>query len=188
MMRPVIYRMELAMSNLDLTMLVLPLVFMVHEYEEIIMFEPWLRSNREELRRRFPRFAQFFERSGYFDYSTSTFAIGTAHEFLLVAVISTLAVWQGVYAWWFAAFSAHFVHLIIHFIQWIVYRKYVPVIVSTILSLPYCLYALSEFIHASLLSPSQICLWGLIGIVGMVLSVCSAFFIMAKVHRTSSRM
>ena len=98
MMRPIIYRMELAMSNLDLTMLVLPLVFMVHEYEEIIMFEPWLRSNREELRRRFPRFAQFFERSGYFDYSTSTFAIGTAHEFLLVAVISTLAVWQGVYA------------------------------------------------------------------------------------------
>jgi hypothetical protein len=182
--------MELAMSNLDLTMLVLPLVFMVHEYEEIIMFEPWLRSNREELRRRFPRFAQFFERSGYFDYSTSTFAIGTAHEFLLVAIISTLAVWQGVYAWWFAAFSAHFVHLIIHFIQWIVYRKYVPVIVSTILSLslPYCLPALSEFIHASLLSPSQICLWGLIGIVGMVLSVCSASFIMAKVHRTSSRM
>ena len=54
MMRPIIYRMELAMSNLDLTMLVLPLVFMVHEYEEIIMFEPWLRSNREELRRRFP--------------------------------------------------------------------------------------------------------------------------------------
>ena len=112
---------------------------------------------------------------------------GLGRKLIRVAIL-VIFVWQGVYAWWFAAFSAHFVHLIIHFIQWIVYRKYVPVIVSTILSLPYCLYALSEFIHASLLSPSQICLWGLIGIVGMVLSVCSAFFIMAKVHRTSSRM
>ena len=35
-------------------MILLPLVFIVHEYEEIIMFRRWIDRNREELRKRFP--------------------------------------------------------------------------------------------------------------------------------------
>ena len=39
------------MMRLELKML-LPVVFMVHEYEEIIMFRHWLDRNRDELKRR----------------------------------------------------------------------------------------------------------------------------------------
>ena len=33
-------------------MMLLPVVFMVHEYEEIMMFRRWIDRNREELRKR----------------------------------------------------------------------------------------------------------------------------------------
>ena len=59
-------------------------VFMIHEYEEIIMFRRWIDRNRGELRKRFPKIESFFTRHGALDYSTSTFAVGTAHEFILV--------------------------------------------------------------------------------------------------------
>ena len=36
------------MRDIELPML-LPIVFMIHEYEETIMFRRWLNGNREEL-------------------------------------------------------------------------------------------------------------------------------------------
>ena len=39
------------MTRINLIMMLLPFVFMVHEYEEIIMFRRWIDRNREELRK-----------------------------------------------------------------------------------------------------------------------------------------
>ena len=72
------------MTKLETIVLLLPIVFMIHEYEEIIMFQNWLGNNRNELKRRFPKFEQFLAHRGHFDYSTATFAVGTAHEFILI--------------------------------------------------------------------------------------------------------
>lgn len=47
------------MTKLETIVLLLPIVFMIHEYEEIIMFQNWLGNNRNELKRRFPKFEQF---------------------------------------------------------------------------------------------------------------------------------
>lgn len=43
------------MTKLETIVLLLPIVFMIHEYEEIIMFQNWLGNNRNELKRRFPK-------------------------------------------------------------------------------------------------------------------------------------
>lgn len=69
------------MTKLELIMILLPIVFMIHEYEEIIMFKHWLGNNRNELKRRFPKFEQFLASRGHFDYSTPTFAIGLLTSF-----------------------------------------------------------------------------------------------------------
>ena len=171
------------MTKINLIMLLLPFVFMVHEYEEIIMFRHWIDRNREELRKRFPKIESFFTRRGLFNYSTSTFAIGTVHEFILISVVSFCSVWTVEYQWWFAALTGYSVHLLIHILQWIVYRKYVPVIITSILTLPYCIYAFTEFLKITVLSFSQMVLWATIGIVLTVLSLFSAFFCMGKFQR-----
>ena len=171
------------MTRINLIMMLLPFVFMVHEYEEIIMFRRWIDRNREELRKLFPKIESFFTRRGVFDYSTSIFAIGTAHEFILISVVSFCSVWTGEYQWWFAALAGYSVHLLIHIVQWIVYRKYVPVIITSLLTLPYCIYAFAEFSKITVLSSFQMILWAVIGIVLTVLSLFSAFFCMGKFQR-----
>ena len=175
------------MMKLELIMLLLPVVFMLHEYEEIIMFRHWLDRNRDELKRRFPRFEQFLAHRGHFDYSTATFAIGTAHEFILVSLISFCAVWLDAYQWWFAAFAGYSIHLIVHLAQWAIYRKYIPVIITTILTLPYCVYAFGEFAKASILSPLQMLSWTVIGIGFTTLSLLSAFFLMSKFQQCQNK-
>ena len=114
------------MTKLETIVLLLPIVFMIHEYEEIIMFQNWLGNNRNELKRRFPKFEQFLAHRGHFDYSTATFAVGTAHEFILISAISFFSIWLDAYQWWFAAFAGYSVHLIVHLAQWAIYRKYIP--------------------------------------------------------------
>ena len=145
------------MTNLELVTMLLPVVFMVHEYEEIIMFRRWIYRNREELRKRFPKVESFFTRRGVFNYSTSTFAVGTAHEFILISVVSFCSIWTGEYQWWFAALIGYSVHLFI--------------------------YAFAEYSKVIVLSLSQMVLWAAIGIVLTVLSLCSAFFCMDKFQR-----
>ena len=171
------------MTRINLIMMLLPFVFMVHEYEEIIMFRRWIDRNREELRKRFPKIESFFTRRGVFDYSTSIFTVGTAHEFILISVVSFYSVWIGEYQWWFAALTGYSVHLLMHIVQWIVYRKYVPVIITSLLTLPYCIYSFAEFSKTTVLSFSQMVLWAAIGIVLTILSLFSAFFFMDRFQR-----
>ena len=87
------------------------------------------------------------------------------------------------YQWWFAALAGYSVHLLIHIVQWIVYRKYVPVIITSLLTLPYCIYAFAEFSKITVLSSFQMVLWAVIGIVLTVLSLFSTFFCMGKFQR-----
>ena len=171
------------MTKINLIIMLFLVVFMIHEYEEIIMFRRWIDRNREELRERFPKIESFFTRHGAFDYSTSTFAVGTAHEFILVSVVSFYSVWTGQYQLWFAALTGYSVHLLMHIVQWIVYRKYVPVIITSLLTLPYCIYSFVEFSKVTVLSFSQMVLWAVIGIVLTILSVFSAFFFMDRFQR-----
>lgn len=168
------------MSTLLFWMTLLPVVFMLHDFEEIIMFRPWLRRNRHELKARFPRFEAFLTRRGLFDYSTSAFAVAVCHEFLLLSVVSYGALLTESYGWWFAAFMAFFLHLFVHVGQWIVYRKYVPVIVTSVLSLPYGFYTFGLFIEAAWLSVPEMIGWSVVGLVAMALSFPAAFFWASK--------
>jgi Protein of unknown function with HXXEE motif len=118
-----------------------PSVFMLHEFEEIIGFRPWWERNRAELLNRFPRTGQRLRRL-YDPLSTSAFAFAVAEEFVLVSVLTFLSVRFG----WTALFAglviAYLIHLGVHIGQWLVWRRYAPMIVTSLLTAPYALYVL----------------------------------------------
>lgn len=60
------------MTKINLIIMLFPVVFMIHEYEEIIMFRHWIDRNRKEMRKRFPKVESFF-------YSTRTFRLFHFH-------------------------------------------------------------------------------------------------------------
>lgn len=127
--------------KLDTSMWLLLVVFMFHEFEEIMMMKPWIDKNTGELQKRFPTMANrllpHFE-----NLSTSSLALIIGVEFLMFSVLIFLAAEHELYALWTSILLVFFFHIIFHILSFVVYRKYVPVIVTSLLSAPYCLYAL----------------------------------------------
>ena len=127
--------------KLDTMMWLLLVIFMFHEFEEIIMMKPWITMNINNLRQRFPVFAPWllphFER-----ISAPSIALIVAVEFLMVSVLIYVAVEFELYALWTSFLLIFTFHLVFHITSFILYRKYVPVIVTSIITIPYCLYAL----------------------------------------------
>ncbi|MDO4695187.1 HXXEE domain-containing protein [Porphyromonas sp.] len=171
------------MKSLEFLMMILPVIFMLHDFEEIIMFENWLAKNRIKLKTRFPKIEKFIEKQGLFKFSTSTFAVGVLHEFILLSGVSLTATCFGAHGLWFAAFMAYFVHLFVHLGQWIAYRGYIPVIITTILTLPYCIYTFIVFWKNAALSILQMTLWGGIGVVIMIVTFPISFLLMSKFNQ-----
>ena len=47
------------MTEINILIALLPIIFMIHDFEEIIMFKPWLTKNSTEIKRRFPKLDAF---------------------------------------------------------------------------------------------------------------------------------
>jgi len=162
--------------DMKLLVALLPIVFMLHDFEEIIMFKPWLEKNRAEVRRRFPRIDKVL-RQHHDRLSTSAYAVIVMHEFCIIALITYVSLYADAYHWWFGAFAAFSLHLLVHIVQWLVYGKYVPVIVTSFLALPYCLYTFTVFLNVTVMTPGQMLLWAAIGVVLTIVSFVPAFYL-----------
>lgn len=170
------------MVNIENLMLLLPVIFMIHEYEEIIRFKGWLDQNRMVLQQRFPSLYHFLLRNKVFEYSTETFAIGTALNFLLISLVTIISLSLGAYHLWFVALIGHTLHLTVHILQWLIYRRYIPVIFTSLITLPYCAYAGIAFVTLHGISALDWVIYISIGFLAMLLSFTFAFLVMKKVN------
>jgi len=150
------------MEKYSLIIWLLPIVFMIHDFEEIIFFKPWMSKNKDYLAEKFPkmskRFLPLME-----NLSTSAFALAVAEEFLLLSLITVGSVLFDNYFLWLAAFMGFFVHLLVHLGQWIILKRYIPAIWTTFFALIYCVYALYKIISNNIFQISEIVLWTIIG-------------------------
>ena len=140
----------------------LPIIFMLHDFEEIIFFKSWINKNRDYLTKKFPKIAtRFLPRLG--NLSTPAFALAVAEEFILLSLITLGSVLFDNYFLWLAAFMGFFVHLLIHLGQWLVFKRYIPAIGTTFLALIYCIYTFYEIITTHIFQTSEIVLWTVVG-------------------------
>ena len=102
--------------DIKLLAALLPVVFMLHDFEEIIIFKPWLEKNRDELKRRFPRIDKTLSKN-HDHLSTSAYAVAVLHEFFIITVITYFSLYFGSYHWWFGAFAAFSLHLVVHLLE-----------------------------------------------------------------------
>jgi amino acid transporter len=135
---------------------------MIHDFEEIIFFKSWISRNRNYLTQKFPKISKRFL-ALFGNLSTPAFALAAAEEFVLLSLITVGSVLFHNYLLWLAAFMGFFVHLLVHLIQWIILKRYIPAIWTTFLALIYCIYSLYEIISNSVFQISEIVLWTIIG-------------------------
>ena len=123
----------------DTILWLLPIIFMLHDFEEIIMTKPWLTRNAGRLRQKYPRIAARLL-PHFSGLSTSAFALAVAEEFVLLSVLTLFAAEYKLYALWAGVTIGFFLHLLAHAVQFLALRCYVPVILT---SLPAGMYSLA---------------------------------------------
>jgi hypothetical protein len=119
-------------------MMMFPVVFMFHDFEELCFLESWIRGNADYLRNTFIG-KNWLKLEGY---TTSAMGIGIMMMFWFVSATSILSVIFSLYALFAAAMIVFLMHNVFHIVQPIVLRRYVPAMGSSIITLPYPLYAL----------------------------------------------
>ena len=151
------------MDNFSTIVWLLPIVFMIHDFEEIIFFKSWISKNKDYLAENFPKIAnRFLPRLG--NMSTAGFALAVAEEFVLLSLITVVSALVGNYVLWLAAFMGFFVHLLIHIAQWFIFKRYIPAIFTSFFALVYCIYTLYVIVSNEIFQFSEIALCTIIGL------------------------
>ena len=113
--------------------LLLPIIFIFHDMEELVGFGWFFRKN-PWLYERFPKVMK-----NYKDFTNEGFALGVYEEFIPFFGVSLLAYYfpgKILYALWFGIFISLVAHFFIHIGHSIYIRKYIPCVITSLISLP----------------------------------------------------
>jgi len=156
------------MNDIKVIVWLFPILFIFHDFEEIIMMQPWIKRNRQVLSERFPKLLRRL--LPHFDkITTSSFALGIAEEFILICLVSVVSFLTGNYGIWMGLFIAFTIHLVIHCVQALALKKYIPALATSLLCLPACYYIIINTV--SLFSISSLVCYSLLGFLVMVLNL-----------------
>ena len=104
------------MSALSVLYLVLslPIVFILHDAEEVIVQHRWMLAHRESLALRFPKLSPVIEHLS--KIGTKAFAIAATEELIVIVIATCYVLIDGIFSTqiWSALFLAFSIHLFIH--------------------------------------------------------------------------
>lgn len=129
--------------SLDLIVWISVALFLVHEFEEIVCIRPWLARHQDDPRAPGQVFWSFR------NVSTSVIAAMIFEEyviFVLVAFAVVIAEQPAVFAGLMIPYT---LHLVSHIAEAIRLRMRTPSVLSSVLTLPWYLYAIVELIWQS---------------------------------------
>ncbi|MEC3606220.1 HXXEE domain-containing protein [Bacillus glycinifermentans] len=124
------------MDKMQLISWLLPVLFILHDFEEMVMVEAWRNRYQSKLKqlKRVP-----FGHS----VTTASFVCAVLEEFILGVVVTIISIYFNQYIVWFGFFFAFTVHFLVHIVLWLTFKHYVPGIWTAIFMLPFCCYLLT---------------------------------------------
>ncbi|GAA0180942.1 HXXEE domain-containing protein [Clostridium sediminicola] len=156
------------MNDIKIMVWLFPILFIFHDFEELIFMQLWISKNRLYLCEKFPKVSK--KLLPHFDnITTSSFAFGVAEEFILISIITVVSFITNWYNLWIGLFIAFALHLVIHCFQTLIVRKYVPAIVTSIICLPICIYIIKNIIPIFPLG--TVVLYAIFGFIIMVVNL-----------------
>ncbi|MFD2617844.1 HXXEE domain-containing protein [Terrilactibacillus laevilacticus] len=144
-------------------------VFIIHDFEEIIVVEKWLNKNEKRILSVLPkRFHGYFNR--VFPRHTAGFSVAVLVEYIGILFMVFLALWGQEYEWSIVGIlsvvSILFLHSFTHLAQAIVLKGYTPgVLTAIILLIPFCIYFFSYVLQMGLINWMMILISVPVGVV-----------------------
>mgnify|MGYP000963931264 CR=1 FL=1 len=164
-----------------------PIAFMLHDFEELIGFEPWLKHHGADVRAKLEKIlpAVLLPRiDAVLGKSTAQFAVPIALIFLLTAVASFVAVEFQSYGFFLAASAAFTLHGLMHIGQAITMRRYVPALATSMLIvLPYGALLYPRLVADGIVTWPGLLLYGLIGILAILPIILGMHWLGEKLMR-----
>lgn len=123
------------MESMNFLVWLLPVIFMIHDFEEIIMAEVWDKRFHDRIMTKFPKRRPFGLGVNY-AWQTPTLSIAVAIEFVLFSLISFFSVACQNYLLWMSAYLGFLLHLVfIHILASVWFKGYVPGVVTSVILL-----------------------------------------------------
>ena len=116
----------------------LPILFILHDFEEMIFMPLWKKRYRQKL--------VTFKKSFFGSVTQgSAFAVGVLEEFVILLFISGLCQMTHNTVLYFSFVIAYTSHFMIHYIMCLQFRGYVPGVVTVTLELPIVLMIIFHY-------------------------------------------
>lgn len=123
----------------------LPLVFLFHDIEEIAKRKRWARIHADRIGGMYPNMRPVLIHLR--DMSNRSFCIIVAEELLLILLAVLCAIYGPSMAPLFALTWGFSIHLVVHIIQALAVKGYVPGLTTSVLLLPYVGIAVADLLQ-----------------------------------------
>ena len=118
--------------------LLFPSIFMLHEFEEILLFPKFMRRN--------PKLQQQFLASAFTPFRFNAIV---CQEFILLLIVLGLSIYFESFDIYITVIIAYIYHVIGHIFQSIFLRQYVPGVLSGIITASYCACRIYDAVSAN---------------------------------------
>ena len=124
--------------DLNSFFLLFPSIFMLHEFEEILLFPRFMRRN--------PKLQQQFLGAAFTPFRFNAIV---CQEFILLLNILGLSIYFESFNIYITVIIAYIYHVIGHIFQSIFLRQYIPGVLSGIITSGYCTYQIYDVVSAN---------------------------------------
>ena len=124
--------------DLNSFFLLFPSIFILHELEEILLFPRFMRRN--------PKLQQQFLAAAFTPFRFNAIV---CQEFILLLIILGLSIYFESFDFYITVIIAYVYHVIVHIIQSIFLRQYVPGVLSGIITGGYCTYQIYDAVSTN---------------------------------------
>lgn len=133
-------------------------VFLLHDLEEIIYVESWIKRNRNHVIGKVPsKISKRLDKM--FNITSGQFAVAVLLEFIIFIPFVFIAAEQGMFFIFLSFNILFFLHVFTHVGQSLYLKKYTPGVVSAVLLvLPYTIYLFDTLITDNLVTWTEILL------------------------------
>ena len=129
------------MNNIDTLVLLLPILFIIHDFEEIVMAEVWEKRYKEKISKVWSPKKIPFGLNYMQNCKTAAINLGVLGQFLFIAFVCLLSVFFQNYILWYGFMIGFTLHLVTLHVKVIIdFKKYVPGILTAPIVLIPCLW------------------------------------------------
>lgn len=130
------------MNFLYMLMLFIIILFVIHEFEEIILINPW--------KQKYKKYIESLKAKGKnvpfnFSCSTSAIATGILEEFIIFFTVTIVSCLTNSYFIWYGLFGVCIIHYFIHIFLCVTFKKYVPGFTTSIVFIPFSCFMFYKF-------------------------------------------